>query len=146
MTSFPVGVLKAIADEAQGENVLIVTHGDGVNASVTRIWPWAIAHPVLHTGFTVAMREKEEGVQRYKSLLRLHCCIIEMPTLPSSSSGSPTCSFTCTCAWLNHAVSPTVGKAGCGQVHKSVCSSQCRYLIAADTPAAAACDLSCRDT
>ncbi|KAL3132345.1 hypothetical protein ABBQ32_008922 [Trebouxia sp. C0010 RCD-2024] len=51
---------QAIADEAQGENVLIVTHGDGVNASVTRIWPWAIAHPVLHTGFTVAVREKED--------------------------------------------------------------------------------------
>lgn len=55
--------LQAIADEAKGENVLIVTHGDGVNASVTRIWPWAIAHPVLHTGYTVAMREREEGVQ-----------------------------------------------------------------------------------
>lgn len=54
--------LKAIADEAEGENVLIVTHGDGVNASVTRIWPWAIAHPVLHTGFTVAMREREDGM------------------------------------------------------------------------------------
>lgn len=53
--------LKAIADEVEGENVLIVTHGDGVNASVTRIWPWAIAHPVLHTGFTVAVREREEG-------------------------------------------------------------------------------------
>ena len=53
--------VQAIADEAQGENVLIVTHGDGVNASVTRIWPWAIAHPVLHTGFTVAMREREDG-------------------------------------------------------------------------------------
>lgn len=54
--------VKAIADEAEGENVLIVTHGDGVNASVTRIWPWAIAHPVLHTGFTVAMREREDGM------------------------------------------------------------------------------------
>ena len=57
--------LKAIADEVEGENVLIVTHGDGVNASVTRIWPWAIAHPVLHTGFTVAMREREDGMPCY---------------------------------------------------------------------------------
>lgn len=56
--------MQAIADEAQGENVLIVTHGDGVNASVTRIWPWSIAHPVLHTGFTVAVREKEDGKSR----------------------------------------------------------------------------------
>jgi len=53
--------LQAIADEANGDNVLIVTHGDGVNASVTRIWPWALSHPVLHTGFTVAARDKEEG-------------------------------------------------------------------------------------
>ena len=60
--------LQAIADEAQGENVLIVTHGDGVNASVTRIWPWAIAHPVLHTGYTVAMREREEGVRVQSSI------------------------------------------------------------------------------
>lgn len=57
--------LKAIADEVEGDNVLIVTHGDGVNASVTRIWPWAIAHPVLHTGFTVAMREREDGTACY---------------------------------------------------------------------------------
>lgn len=51
---------QAIAEEANGDNVLIVTHGDGVNASVTRIWPWALSHPVLHTGFTVAARDKEE--------------------------------------------------------------------------------------
>ena len=60
--------LKAIADQAEGDNVLIVTHGDGVNASVTRIWPWAIAHPVLHTGFTVAMREREDGTTCYTFL------------------------------------------------------------------------------
>lgn len=46
-----------IADKVDGENVLVVTHGDGVNASVTRLWPWAISHPVLHTGFTVAARD-----------------------------------------------------------------------------------------
>ncbi|DBA67670.1 TPA: hypothetical protein ACH3X2_001262 [Trebouxia sp. C0005] len=51
---------QAIAEEANGDNVLIVTHGDGVNASVTRIWPWALSHPVLHTGFTVAARDKEQ--------------------------------------------------------------------------------------
>jgi len=54
--------IQAIAEEANGDNVLIVTHGDGVNASVTRIWPWALSHPVLHTGFTIAARDKEEGM------------------------------------------------------------------------------------
>ncbi|KAK9840748.1 hypothetical protein WJX81_002154 [Elliptochloris bilobata] len=50
-----------IADEAQG-NVLIVTHGDAVNSSVSRLRPWAIVHPVHHTGFTAAYRdEKEDG-------------------------------------------------------------------------------------
>ena len=52
---------QELADEANGDNILIVTHGDGVNASVTRIWPWALSHPVLHTGFTVAARDREEG-------------------------------------------------------------------------------------
>lgn len=54
---------QEIADEAQGENVLVVTHGDAVNASVSRIWPWAIVHPVTHTGYTVASRERRPGQQ-----------------------------------------------------------------------------------
>ena len=58
----PTACLQEIADEAQGENVLVVTHGDAVNASVSRIWPWAIVHPVTHTGYTVASRERRSGM------------------------------------------------------------------------------------
>eukprot|EP00884_Botryococcus_braunii_P010498 jgi/Botrbrau1/1944/Bobra.0005s0037.2 len=47
-----------IADAVEGDNVLIVTHGDGVNASVSRLFPWAIVYPVYHTGFTVASRRR----------------------------------------------------------------------------------------
>ena len=43
--------------------MLIVTHGDAVNSSVTRLRPWAIVHPVHHTGFTAAYREEKEGAQ-----------------------------------------------------------------------------------
>ena len=60
--------LQEIADEAQGENVLVVTHGDAVNASVSRIWPWAIVHPVTHTGYTVASRQRRPGNKRQQ-----HC-------------------------------------------------------------------------
>lgn len=49
-----------IADEANGDNVLIVTHGDAVNSSVTRLMPWTIVYPVLHTGFTVAYRDQHQ--------------------------------------------------------------------------------------
>ncbi|DBA67607.1 hypothetical protein WJX79_004788 [Trebouxia sp. C0005] len=49
-----------IADEVDGENVLIVTHGDAVNSSVTRLMPWTIVYPVLHTGFTVAYRDQHQ--------------------------------------------------------------------------------------
>ena len=49
-----------IADQAKG-NVLIVTHGDAVNSSVSRLRPWAIVHPVHHTGFTAAYRDEKEG-------------------------------------------------------------------------------------
>ena len=49
-----------IADEAKG-NVLVVTHGDAVNSSVSRLRPWAIVHPVHHTGFTAAYRDEKEG-------------------------------------------------------------------------------------
>ncbi|KAK9816577.1 hypothetical protein WJX72_002145 [[Myrmecia] bisecta] len=55
-----IRAFQAIADEADGENVLVVTHGDAVNASVSRLMPWAIVHPVLHTGFTVASRKRQE--------------------------------------------------------------------------------------
>ena len=85
--------LKAIADEAEGDNVLIVTHGDGVNASVTRIWPWAIAHPVLHTGFTVAMREREDGTACYTLL---PFCLTPESWL--HKAGSPVEPFYCACS------------------------------------------------
>lgn len=52
--------VQDIADEAKG-NVLIVTHGDAVNSSVSRLRPWAIVHPVHHTGFTAAYRDEKEG-------------------------------------------------------------------------------------
>jgi len=44
--------------------VLIVTHGDAVNSSVTRLRPWAIVHPVHHTGFTAAYRDEKAGAWR----------------------------------------------------------------------------------
>jgi len=52
-----------IADEAQG-SVLIVAHGDAVNSSVTRLRPWALVHPVHHTGFTAAYRDEKAGARR----------------------------------------------------------------------------------
>ena len=38
-----------------------MTHGDAVNSSVSRLRPWAIVHPVHHTGFTAAYRDEKEG-------------------------------------------------------------------------------------
>ena len=74
----PFACPQEIADEAQGENVLVVTHGDAVNASVSRIWPWAIVHPVTHTGYTVASRERRPGQQLQQDCedsadVRWHC-------------------------------------------------------------------------
>ena len=43
--------------------MLVVTHLDGVNASVARMMPWAIVYPVQHTGFTIAYRERPVGEQ-----------------------------------------------------------------------------------
>lgn len=54
-------LLQEIADEAKGDNVLVVTHGDAVNSSVTRMMPWAVVYPVYHTGFTVAFRPERDG-------------------------------------------------------------------------------------
>ena len=54
--------LQDIADQAEGDNVLVVTHGDAVNSSVSRLMPWSIVYPVLHTGFTVAYRDQDEGM------------------------------------------------------------------------------------
>ena len=53
--------VQEIADQVDGENVLVVTHGDAVNSSVSRLMPWTIVYPVLHTGFTVAYRDQEQG-------------------------------------------------------------------------------------
>ena len=54
--------MQDIADQAEGDNVLVVTHGDAVNSSVSRLMPWSIVYPVLHTGFTVAYRDQHEGM------------------------------------------------------------------------------------
>ena len=50
-----------MADAADGENVLVVSHMDAVSASVSRYMPWAVVYPVKHTGFTVSYREKYAG-------------------------------------------------------------------------------------
>ena len=54
--------MQDIADQAEGDNVLVVTHGDAVNSSVSRLMPWSIVYPVLHTGFTVAYRDQDQGM------------------------------------------------------------------------------------
>ena len=59
--SFACGGLQDIADQAEGDNVLVVTHGDAVNSSVSRLMPWSVVYPVLHTGFTVAYRSLVVG-------------------------------------------------------------------------------------
>ena len=64
--------MQHFANEAKGENVLIVTHMDAVNASVSRYKPWALVYPVKHTGFTVSYREQYEGVHPSRCLL---CCM-----------------------------------------------------------------------
>eukprot|EP00891_Asterochloris_glomerata_P006929 jgi/Astpho2/6929/Aster-01795 len=51
---------QELAEEAGGENLLVVTHWDGISASVTRLLPWALVYPVLHTGWTAAYREQFE--------------------------------------------------------------------------------------
>ena len=61
-------MFQDIADKADGDNVLIVTHGDAVNSSVSRIMPWAIVYPVLHTGFTVAYRDQHQGMKDITAL------------------------------------------------------------------------------
>lgn len=59
---FACGGLQDIADQAEGDNVLVVTHGDAVNSSVSRLMPWSVVYPVLHTGFTIAYRDQDEGM------------------------------------------------------------------------------------
>ncbi len=63
--------------------MLIVTHGDAVNSSVTRLRPWAIVHPVHHTGFTAAYREEKEGAQYLQSgiacAFQLRCGLPGLP-------------------------------------------------------------------
>lgn len=61
--------LQDIADQVDGDNVLVVTHGDAVNSSVSRLMPWTIVYPVLHTGFTVAYRDQDQGVMPAVPLL-----------------------------------------------------------------------------
>ena len=56
-----IQTLQEFADAADGENVLVVSHMDGVSASVSRYMPWALLYPVKHTGFTVSYREKYAG-------------------------------------------------------------------------------------
>ena len=53
--------LQEFTEAADGENVLVVTHMDAVNASVSRYKPWALVYPVKHTGYTVSYREKYDG-------------------------------------------------------------------------------------
>ena len=52
---------QEITDAADGEDILIVAHWDAVSGSIARLRPWAIADHVIHTGFTVSWREKQEG-------------------------------------------------------------------------------------
>ncbi|CAK0786004.1 hypothetical protein CVIRNUC_009217 [Coccomyxa viridis] len=51
---------KEIADEADGEDILVVAHWDAVSGSIARLRPWAIADHVIHTGYTVQWRERQE--------------------------------------------------------------------------------------
>lgn len=53
--------MQEIADNAGDGSVLVVTHGDGVNSSISKLIPWALVYPVLHVGFTVTFREKCPG-------------------------------------------------------------------------------------
>jgi hypothetical protein len=54
--------VQKIADEVDGDNVLVVSHWDAVSGSIARLRPWAISDHVIHTGFTVAYRERLPGV------------------------------------------------------------------------------------
>ena len=54
-------MVQEIADEADGEDVLVVAHWDAVSGSIARLRPWAIADHVIHTGYTVQWRERQEG-------------------------------------------------------------------------------------
>ena len=52
---------QQFADDAGGENILVVSHWDAVSGSVARLRPWTISDHVAHTAFTVAYREKKPG-------------------------------------------------------------------------------------
>ena len=53
--------MQQFADDADGENILVVSHWDAVSGSVARLRPWTISDHVAHTAFTVAYREKKPG-------------------------------------------------------------------------------------
>jgi len=70
--------------------VLIVTHGDAVNSSVTRLMPWTIVYPVLHTGFTVAYRDQHQGMLRHATLgiaFNTHHCYFRTIVYPVLHTG-----------------------------------------------------------
>jgi hypothetical protein len=52
---------QKLADEADGESILVVSHWDAVSGSVARLRPWTISDHVVHTAFTVAWRERLPG-------------------------------------------------------------------------------------
>ena len=74
---------QEFTDEAEGENVLIVSHMDAVNASVTRYKPWALVYPVQHTGFTASYREKYDGALRLATSPRPTLRVMSCPRLCS---------------------------------------------------------------
>ena len=63
--SWHVGIassmVQEIADASDGEDILVVAHWDAVSGSIARLRPWAIADHVIHTGYTVQWRERQEG-------------------------------------------------------------------------------------
>ncbi len=72
-----VKLQQEITDAADGEDVLVVAHWDAVSGSIARLRPWAIADHVIHTGFTVSWREKQEGTPL--AVLNLQNNLLEIP-------------------------------------------------------------------
>lgn len=51
--------LQRAADRHLGKNILVVTHGEAVGKSVTRLLPYVSVYSVDHCGYTVAWRPQD---------------------------------------------------------------------------------------
>lgn len=83
---------QQFADEADGENILVVSHWDAVSGSVARLRPWTISDRVAHTAFTVAYREKKPGAHSGFGPLAWFCAAMVLLCVKNMMLGHPSAS------------------------------------------------------